>query len=278
MSAALAIRQVVISHEPLSDASTKMPAKEAAELRWFYGSGGVDRFRATPFEAQLERMRLFARPKRCPTCRGEGFVPLDPKRWVKATELEVAQQVWLGKPKRYLVTPRSRGVSLRSSGECRRCGGIGWIEAGRRRGKHAPLTARTRCVRGRDRWGSVPLGSGGVSLSDVDVVRLARVQRRLIEVGGADPELLAVLERYYEPTGGQKLRALWELVPAGRTLLRRNELELTPLAFFANVCAAQAERYDAQVGALIAACDAQAAERLAQAVEAWNRTATRRAP
>lgn len=225
---------------------------------------------ASPFEAQLERMRLFARPKRCPKCKGDGFTPLSPKRWVQTTELEREQQRWLGQKPRYLVSPRSRGVSLEHSGTCRRCGGVGWIEASHRPRKGRPLTVRTRCVRGRDRWGSVPLGTGGVTLTGEDVVAIARVERRLGWVEAEEPVLRAVLCRYYDQSGG-KLRAIWELVPAGRTLLRRNEVEaLNPLLFFENVIRRQSEVYDSQIGALLNSADEQARELLDRACRVWN--------
>lgn len=277
MAESLASSQPPPAHVPdlrlVYDASAHVPAADARELRWYFRTGGTDVYTVSPFEAQMERMRLFARPKRCPKCRGEGFVPLSTKRWVKTTEAERAMHAFLGKVPRYLVNPRARGVSLNASGECRRCGGIGWIEAGRRAGKHAPLTVRTRCVRGSDRWGSVPLSSGGVTVGDAEVVRLVRVERRLTAVRAQDGLLFRALAAYHEPTGG-KLRALWELVAAGKTLLRRNALSLPSLEFFAAEVTLQAQQPEGQRGGLLDAADVQAAQLLERAARAWNATAT----
>lgn len=262
-----------VSSDHADDASVHIPPKDASELRWFFRTGGTGVFSMTPFEAQLERMRLFARPQKCRRCRGEGFSPLNPKRWIKTTEAERDLQAWLGKKRIYLVSPRSRGVNLTDWGVCRRCGGVGWVEATHRPRKHKPVTVRTRCVRGSDRWGSVPLSSGGVSVSDVDVVRLARIERRLLAIRAEEPVLYRALAAYHEPTGGG-LRGLWELVPAGQTLLRRNGLrELPTLLFFHNAVAEQAERPDPQVGSLLAACDEQAKRLLEEASRAWNAAA-----
>lgn len=277
MAAALAFSQAEAQARPRPTlvVSAYIPAGEAKELRWYFGTGGTDVFAVSPFEAQLQRMRLFSRAKRCRKCRGEGFVPLNPKRWVKTTELEREQQAWLGQKPRWLVSPRSRGVSLSASGVCRSCHGIGWVESARRPTKNRPANVRTRCVRGSDRWGSVPLGGGGVAVSDVDVVRLAQLERRLTAVRRVEDVLFRALAAYYEPSGA-KMRALWELVPSGKTLLRRGDrLEGLPaLVHFANVCRAQSEKPDPNVAALIQACDEQATELLSRAVEAWNQTAS----
>jgi hypothetical protein len=65
-------------------------------------------------------------------------------------------------------------------------------------------------------------------------------------------------------------QALWPLVPAGQTLLRRNHLGLSADQFFANEREALREKPDPQRQALFDAASEQARDLHARACRAWN--------
>jgi hypothetical protein len=64
--------------------------------------------------------------------------------------------------------------------------------------------------------------------------------------------------------------SLWHLVPAGKTWLRQNKLDLPARQFFDACRAAQEKNHDAKVNAVIRTCDEQAQCILDAAGRAWN--------
>jgi hypothetical protein len=233
---------------------------DSAELRWYFSHGGLAVFQTSTFGSQLERMRMFAYGGRtCEPCAGLGFVPSKPDVWRAATERERELLSFVGINADELVPPLADQV-------CKPCGGRGWQPSQSRTNARAPLTARPR-------GSSVKGKPGGVDVGEVSLARLGAVTARLSRISA---EHRLILDAFYSPSGGA-LVALYEVTPAGKTLLRRNSQRLSPRQFFENESAAQADKHDRQRGALLETAETQAAEIHREACAAWEATRHREA-
>lgn len=114
---------------------------------------------------------------------------------------------------------------------------------------------------------SVPHGS--VPSNDGLLHRFAVIARRLDEMASRWLLSVDVLDTYYGQDGGV-IQALWPLTPAGKTLLRRNKLDLHPLQFYENERRDQSEKRDPQRRILFNAADSQSRALLAGASALWN--------
>jgi hypothetical protein len=102
-----------------------------------------------------------------------------------------------------------------------------------------------------------------VTVDGEDLDLYGRIERILEQVGERAPDSADAVGRWFgtpRNEGGFSVRALWALTPAGKTLLRRNHLELSPSAFFDNERRAQFDKPDPNRKQLFNAADAQATE------------------
>lgn len=248
----------------LAVVSAVINATDAADLRWYFRSGGLAVFAQSPTASLMARLEMFGRLARpCERCGG------DPVKWTSGTGFEAS------KP-RSAPTERQRAYLalleleipdlLPAAGDrlCRDCGGRGWTLPRYRTHAAAALTARPT-------GSSKRTAGGGVEVDATDLARLGRVSGRLSSVRerqGPVPATSA-LEAYYSPDGGS-LGALWHLVPAGKTMLRTNHQRLPPTQFFQNLRAEQSERPSAKRRAQFEAAESQARDLFTATGRLWN--------
>jgi hypothetical protein len=276
MAAAADFCQVVITaassfESRLESVSPVISARDARDLRWFFGTGGLDVFASSTFGAQLERAALFySGGAKCRRCRGTGFVPQNARRWRKTTQLERELQRFVGQKARYLERPFADRV-------CAVCDGTGWRARRRRASARAALTARPRFAGNGGAGGSKPLGVSGaaVDVGDINLERLGRVEGRLARVRVHSAISVEVLGSYYAPEGAQRF-SIWHLTPAGKTLGRKNPQGLALSVLFANEVAADREKSDPRRRALIDTAGVQAAQLIDRAHRLWNLVAVSR--
>lgn len=232
-------------------------ASDAADLRWFFKSGGLDQFSESTFGIQLERAHLFAvGVRKCPRCKGRGFVA-SKKDWREPSRTEALLLKWENSPRKRLPPVLDR--------QCPKCECSGWVMRARNYGRGGPVTVRPT--------GSSKSGSTGASIDpgDANIARLGSVTGRLAAVERHGSVFREALEAFYSPGGGAL--GLWALVPAGKTLLKRNGQRLPPRQFFENERQDAQAKHDKQRVALFETADAQADELLSLAHGIWNTTA-----
>jgi len=195
------------------------------------------------------------------------------------------QERWIRGEARRLAQEERDGVTERGCLECR---GTGWIgEQLRHR-----LTARPTCTDGSGHvvgglenldpldvhsTGSSRHGEGGYDVGDVAMFAIGRITRRLGRVYLRDPNLALALARFFAPQSGGAL-ALWDLVPAGRTLLKQQGEGMTAAQTYQELAAKQRETQDARLGRQLAEAREQARALADQALAAWVESEPRREP
>jgi hypothetical protein len=225
---------------------------DAAELRWYFSSGGLGMFQASTMGSMLERASMFAfGGNDCEQCGGCGFVPSNPKKWREATDWQRQMLEFVGIAEKDLLPPLADRV-------CGDCQGLGWIPRESRANARSPLTAR---LTGSSKRG----GGGGVDVGHVNIARLGAVSSRLSAI---DPRHAVILEAYYGPAGGA-LVALYAFTPAGHKLLRKNPQKLQPRQLIENEVAEELKRSEPQRKSLLAAAEEQASELHGEACTAW---------
>lgn len=237
---------------------------DAADLRRHFQSGLRFVYEGA-FGQQLERASLYSfGGYSCKECGGTGFVATRAKPWQKllrnATEQQRAMYglvLGVAPTDPLLEPPLADRV-------CGKCKGMGWIERKRRASARAPLTVQ---LKGSSKKGRPP---PSVRLSDDELKRTGAMESRLAQLDSWEH---MVLEDYYSPGGS--VVALMAYTPAGRTLLRRNKLDLPARQFFANELAAEAEKSEPRRRDLLAAAEEQAVEVHRRAVAAWVTTKRR---
>lgn len=243
------------AEEPVSDV---LDQADADDLRWYFRVGGLAMFSSSTMGPMLEHAAMAGSHARgCRSCGGDPVRNIGGTGWtvgkrpraakLTATELELAK--WArGKYRQQFLADTP----------CRKCSGTGWRPAGRRVVPRARQTARPT--------GSSIKKSSGPSVTVNNLEVLAIVGRRLDQVG---PKHAATFMAYFDEEGGSLL-GLWELTPAGKTLLRRNDTGLDPVRFFENQRIDQERHQDAGRKAAFEAADEQAGELLSRASRAWN--------
>jgi hypothetical protein len=195
------------------------------------------------------------------------------------------QERWIRGEARRLAQEERDGVTERGCLECR---GTGWIgEQLRHR-----LTARPTCTDGSGHvvgglenldpldvhsTGSSRHGEGGYDVGDVAMFAIGRITRRLGRVYLRDPNLALALARFFAPQSGGAL-ALWDLVPAGRTLLKQQGDGMTAAQTYQELAAKQRETQDARLGRQLAEAREQARALADRALLAWVESEPRRGP
>jgi hypothetical protein len=179
---------------------------------------------------------------------------------------------------------------------CRDCRGTGWVVDAE---SHAKGSLAVRIIDKRlgkqgktepawvptyraDEWKANPTGSskrgGGAShaLGESDVALLGRVSKRLEYVRSHESTVPARsgLERFYAE-GANGLLSLWDLMPAGRLLLKRRKGSVPVEQFFQNERADQGRKGDKDRAELFDAADFQAKEVLKFAHRLYNKAKQR---
>jgi hypothetical protein len=249
--------------------SSVINANDAADLRWYFRSGGLGVFAQSPTAALMARLEMFGKTARpCERCGG------DPVRWNGGSGFEASrpasapterQQAYL----RLLEIDIPDLLPPAGDRVCRDCEGRGWTLPRFRTHATGKLTAQPM---GSSKKG----GGGGVEVDATDLARLGRISGRLSGVRGQQGPLpaTAALEAYYSPDGGS-LGALWHLVPAGKTMLRTNPQRLPPAQFFQNLRATQSEKPNEKRAAQFRAAEEQARELNDASCRLWNKLGAR---
>lgn len=232
----------------------------------------------------LDRARLFAVHARpCTACGGDvarhrpGRGTVWPERTdaarKRAMQHEIAVARFLGLDPEIDTDPGLHGET------CQQCSGIGWVVDNRT--AHAPKAPRPPAgaplwARGavRELCDALPTGSSqeaGTSRDEVadheTLALLGLVSRRLLAIGERHAD---VLRAYYLPTPVQESpRAIWPLVPAGRTMLRSSHESVGPWQAIEGLLEEQARRPTEKRRAQFDAANRQAEELLSAAVAAW---------
>jgi ribosomal protein L40E len=256
--------------------SDSIQPDDAADLRAFFGAGGATgAFLGSSFGAQLDRVERYAfRAKPCRRCGGDPTLWTGGSGFVASTrKARIANQQQV----EYLALI---GIEVAKSGllpppgdtECRKCHGRGWVVPTRpsRSANKAALTARPT---GSSKHGVGPSSS----VSGTDIALIGRIGRFVDELGGLSRRSVEELASWFgtpRDEGGMSIRALWHLTPAGKTMLRRNNLDLPPALFFENERSAQAEKPDANRKQSFQAADAQAQEQWRATCRLWNHVRT----
>lgn len=274
----------------LERVSGVLSATDAADIRWYFQSGGLDQFSVSSMAGMLARAELFAFTARpCERCGGSIA------KWIAGSGFECSKTIGRAPTDYEAALLKILEIDLDGllppAGDkvCRDCDGRGWTLAQRYRHSNAPLTARPT-------GSSIKSGIGGsIDLDGADLVRLGAVTSRIAAARAIHSQAQDVLRAFYAPnavlqfdsSGKEKavridgtLLALWHMVPAGKTLLRQNGLKLPPAAFFANERSRQTDAPTAKRDSQFKSCDAQAAELLSDVCRAWNtaRAECRRKP
>jgi hypothetical protein len=236
----------------LATVSSVLRASDIQDLKWFFATGGLGAFRASTMGMMLERAELFAYQARtCHKCGGCGFVPAGKAQSRQLTEY----QAWtLG-----LIGIAANTLPPLADKQCPECRGMGYIA------RKSP-THNRGAVTARPTGSSVTGGSADAMPEGASLARLGLVSRRLAAVPSAAAD---ALEAYYAPGGGTWV-ALWHMVPAGKTMLRGNQLKLPPAQFWANRRAEQEQKRDANRERQFREADEQAQGLLEAAARAWN--------
>lgn len=193
------------------------------------------------------------------------------------------QERWIRGEAQRLAREERDGVTERGCLECR---GTGWTgEQLRHRVNVRPTCTdgSGHVVGGLDNLdpldvhstGSSRHGEGGYDVGDVAMFSIGRITRRLGRVYLRDPGLALALARYFAPQSGGHL-ALWDLVPAGKTLLRQAADGTTAQQTYQELAAKQRETQDPKLGRQLAEAREQARELADRALSAWVDSEPRR--
>lgn len=256
----------LISTEPdfdLPKVSAVIAASDAEDLSWYFKSGGLGVFMPSSTGTLIDRLKLMAPGRPCLNCGGDapsgrggcGFVVTKTRgKAPSADQRLILAMLDLDIPDE--MPPGADQV-------CKECDGRGWV-MGRLSSAKKPLTARPT---GSSKKG----GGGGVNVASENLERLGRVSGRLSSLRAAQGRVPAdlALEAFYAPGGGST-GALWELVAAGKTMLRRNTQKLPPIQFFANERADQADKPNHNREQQFRTAERQAVELHHAACTLWN--------
>jgi hypothetical protein len=240
---------------------------DAADLRWYFSTGRRQIDGCSNFGAMLDRLEQFgihARP--CLKCGGRNAT-FDDDGNVVETEQDGSGFVWSSDDwqrrkmlKRLGLLDGELAESWNGDLVCRTCRGRG-VVPGRRGGS-------------RNQWGTMKVRSSQQTPSDADtggdgsLARLGYVSRILDRVKKRSARVYALLESFYSP-GGESEACLWQFTPAGKTLLRKNNMSLPERQFFANERNRQKEDPNTERALLFQAADRQAADLRMHMIQVW---------
>lgn len=282
---------------------SRIPTKDAVDLRWFLDNPPIASIASSSFGASLARAGLFGYGSTpCLRCGGDrrrgragtGFSPRSGKPYRKelaayrrnhlsalglrlvrdaekvrrTVELMAILDVDGAVPLRMVTTDQAQDLvpelPLELCLPCRSCDCRGVVP----RATHA-----RRTVTARPTGNSVPVG-GSEAAANVDgaaLIRYGRVDRRLAKVETLYPGARVVLETYYDPSGGD-LTCLWLLTPGGQAVLEHapNPMKLPPALLLHNDREAQKQAPDEARRARHARASREASELFDRGCRAWN--------
>lgn len=278
----------------LAEVSAHLSFEDQQDLRTYFRTNGTAAcYGLSPTASVIARMRLFTKQKssrECERCGGseeykrpgsgfeEGGSGLSPAL------AAILEKLAAEHPELPAAPDGSR--------VCRDCQGTGWVvdvassakktlEAriiDRRLAKTlrhypaAPLVYRADEWKANPTGSSKPSGAGGHhALGESDVALLGRVSKRLeyVRQHEGNAPARAALERYLSE-GSNGLLALWDLVPAGKVMLRKRKGAIRPEQFFQNERADQGKKGDPERAQLFDAADFQAKEALKVGYRLYN--------
>lgn len=251
-----------ISH--LDGYSDVISTDDASDLRTHFRLGGLDSFSKSTSGGMLARAELFScGTKPCVRCGGHistgdgdiehggcGFIPSQDKARKEVSRKQAELMA--------MIDIDISTIPASADEVCPDCNCRGWVLAGTR--PTGPLTARP--------MGSSVKGEPMCPMADVNLQTMAICSRRLGLADSLFPLASPAITSYLEPGGCVGL--LWHLVPAGKTMLRKNKNDATPQMFFASMRVAQDMNHNKNVAIQFLAADEQAAELLSVASRAWN--------
>lgn len=262
---AIASPSELVSLGFLEHYSAIIKPSDALDLRWYASSGGCGVFAPSPTATLMATLEMYGRTAEpCVKCGGDlvkwnggtGFVVTSEKKDRDPTEYELALLKLLD------VEPKP--IPLFGDRVCSVCDGRGWRIRSSRTHARGVETAKPKPAPKQSK--------GGVLIADANIARLGLVSRRLSAVQAVAPIARVALERWFAPDGDAG--SLWELVPAGKTMLRTNPQKLPPQALFSNIRAEQAERPSPKRAAQIDAAGEQERTLHALSCRAWNSVVT----
>lgn len=234
--------------------SSVMRGEDASDLRWYFRSGGISMLTSSNWGAALERLSKFAYGcAECEDCGGNR------EKKIPGDGLERKAQT---KKQSELLALIDLHVPELTGEWCPKCDGRGMIARSGRAHSRAPLTARPT--------GSSKHGRAAIDVDHGDLARLGSVSRRVAKLAETDSAAAMVLELYYGPDHDSTTLPLYQLTPAGKTLLRRNGQRLHWRQFFENESSDARAKKDKRRLALLDEAKEQAQEYYRAACQAWN--------
>lgn len=278
----------------LAHVSAHLSFEDQQDLRTYFRTNGTAAcYGQSPTASVIARMRLFTKQKssrECERCGGsEEFKRPGSGFEAGGSGLSPALAAILEK---LAVENPDLPAAPDGSKVCRDCQGTGWVVDV---ASHARRTLEARTIDKRlakdgrhypaaplvyraDEWRANPTGSskpggggGGHALGESDVALLGRVSKRLeyVRQHEGNAPARASLERFLSE-GSNGLLALWDLVPAGKILLRKRKGAIRPEQFFQNERVDQGKKGDPDRAALFDAADFQAKEALKVGYRLYN--------
>lgn len=250
----------------LATASAVLRSEDVSDLKWYFRSGGITNLTGSNWGAALEKLSMFAYGcAECEDCGGsrKKKIPGDGLERKRRTEQPTDEQSKLLALIDEKLAKKIAAAAPELTGEwCTSCAGRGMIPRTSRTNLHGSPTARPT--------GSSKKGRGGREADHGDLARLGSVTRRLSKLDEEHPGAADVLELYYGPDHDGTTVPLYQLVPAGRTLMKRNGQRLQWRQFFENELKDARDKNDAQRLALFEEAKRQAGELYRAACQAWN--------
>ena len=279
----------------LAAVSEHLSFDDIHDLRTYFRTNGTAAcYGLSPTGSVIARMRLFTQTKdarECERCGGSEEYKRPGSGFEDESGEAVSLELMAAQKKFALEHP---GLAPVSSGtrKCRDCLGTGFVvdvPSKAKRSQSCRLIDKRLSRRGinssawlptysADEWRASPTGSskpeGGSRshmLGESDVALLGRVSKRLEYVRQHEGNVPArvSLERFLSD-GSNGLIALWDLMPAGKILLRKRKGNIAHEQFFQNERVDQRSKGDPERNELFEAADFQAREALRVGYRLYN--------
>lgn len=235
---------------------------DEADLRWYFSVGRRQIEGSSNFGAMLDRMEHYGtHTKPCLKCGGRRAVVVNGV--TEVSEQAGSGFVWSsqeGKTRQLLKSLGLFDEEWKGDLVCPQCHGWGLV----------PNKRRSKCERAE----TMAVNETRSAVSDdcaggnASMARLGHISRLIGNVRSESPRAAAVLEAFYSP-GGESEACLWHFTPAGKTMLRKNNMELPERQFFENERNRQKDSPNKERELLFRAADSQAAEMRRFMVEVW---------
>jgi hypothetical protein len=260
-----------LRHEDARDLAAFFARESCREFEWPFMRWGVTGFQTGVDRSSFGQMReLLERrsggSKRCPDCKGHGWVASKRHGWVASKRLRALRRGQPNDKERALLglldiwSQRCEAPAFDRM--CERCKGMGHVERATKHRARGPITARPTGSSVAERFPcSSPAEGDGL-------YALSRARRKVVMLASRNLHAVGVLACYFDPNG-KDLVSLWHLTASGKTMLRANPQGLRPHEFFGNLRNAQQETPQPTRAKQFEAADTQAQELLDTAIKAW---------